>query len=377
MLISPTLVVVLLLVTCGQPQHKSATDERKTETVDITADGPLLIGVDVLHAEIRAGDVFAFTANLDKSANLPGGVLQFEATGPGHIKAVRNCAPTSVPEQYACDFPIPAIGPAGNWKIRSIYLFFEVGNQKKGLKNWTPIDFRVLANPNVVLPTSAVLSISVPQADLLRRQLARLEERIQILKAAMSKYESASQKGEVTPLLKQNLAEAMTALAATRVEFLELAPGSTQKEAAEIFFGDLRASYEEAIAALAKAARNPESSHTFQLVANKAATPSANPLFAAALRPLEQNELAYSVVTTTGSLTFDLEVDSNPAGASVSYHRRGDSWQSNQNPTNSTIHSLPYAIWIVKFEKMGYKAEEREHDPFRESNHVLKVELER
>jgi hypothetical protein len=30
---------------------------------------------------------------------------------------------------------------------------------------------------------------------------------------------------------------------------------------------------------------------------------------------------------------------------------------------------------MVKFEKSGYRAEEREHDPFREPNHVLDVNL--
>ena len=93
------------------------------------------------------------------------------------------------------------------------------------------------------------------------------------------------------------------------------------------------------------------------------------------LRVLEQNELAYSVVANNGDLTFDLEVNSAPQGATVFFWRRGDSERKNNKPTNSIIPALPYAIWLVRFQIPGYRNEEREHDPFHEPNHVLKVEL--
>jgi hypothetical protein len=96
----------------------------------------------------------------------------------------------------------------------------------------------------------------------------------------------------------------------------------------------------------------------------------------AILPAFEQNELAYKVVADTGSLTFDLEVNTAPEGADVSYRRRGDSFEKLQNKTNSSIKALTYAIWFVRFEKTGFRTEEREHDPFHEQNHVINVELQ-
>jgi hypothetical protein len=93
------------------------------------------------------------------------------------------------------------------------------------------------------------------------------------------------------------------------------------------------------------------------------------------LRALEQNELAYSIVADSGRLTFDLDVKSVPTGAVISYKRRGDDYRRNADPTDATIKALPYAIWVVQFQKTGYQNEEREHDPFREPNHVLTIEL--
>jgi hypothetical protein len=66
-----------------------------------------------------------------------------------------------------------------------------------------------------------------------------------------------------------------------------------------------------------------------------------------------------------------------PAGAEISYKRRGDAFQQNPSPSNSVIKSLPLAIWTVRLQKPGYRDEEREHDPFREANHVINVELQR
>jgi hypothetical protein len=97
----------------------------------------------------------------------------------------------------------------------------------------------------------------------------------------------------------------------------------------------------------------------------------------AVFRAFEQNELAYKIVSDSGTLVFDLDVSSSPTGATVSYRRRGDHYRQNVNPTNTVIKELPYAIWQVRFQKQGYREEEREHDPFRDPNHFVHVELQR
>jgi hypothetical protein len=74
-------------------------------------------------------------------------------------------------------------------------------------------------------------------------------------------------------------------------------------------------------------------------------------------------------------LVFDLNANSNPAGAAVCYHRRGDPCRPNPEATKTVIKSLPYALWLVQFQKTGYSIEEREHNPFTDPNHVINVEL--
>jgi hypothetical protein len=55
--------------------------------------------------------------------------------------------------------------------------------------------------------------------------------------------------------------------------------------------------------------------------------------------------------------------------------RRGDEYTQNSDPTNATISSLVYAIWIIRFEMQGYVPQERTHDPFKETDHVVSVTM--
>jgi len=181
-------------------------------------------------------------------------------------------------------------------------------------------------------------------------------------------------------VVRQNIREALDSLDATESSFRRLAQADLKEDAARIFFADLRISYEEVQTELHKkiAGDQPgiiEVASLKHALQNSKAQLETSVLLQLALRPLEQNELAYIKVADTQSLTFDLTVASAPAGATVSYRRRGDPYRQNSDPTNTVIKSLPYAIWTVQFQKPGYRAEEREHDPFREPNHVLNVEL--
>jgi hypothetical protein len=94
-------------------------------------------------------------------------------------------------------------------------------------------------------------------------------------------------------------------------------------------------------------------------------------------RTLEENAVAYEVVAQDGALTFDLEVNSVPPGAIVSYKRTGDPYQINPDPTNTTLKNLEFAIWIIRVHKPGYKDQEKIHDPLRDRNHVVYFSLEK
>jgi hypothetical protein len=343
-----------------------------TESVEVTASNVEIV---IAGSEVKAGDLFSFTLKLDKAPNFSGGQVQYVIVGP-HSKYVGDCTAFSDYRlSYNCEFRVPAIGPPGKWRIKSAY--FIIGNKKIKLTN-AATDFRVLPNPGVILPTRAELALNGSQTDLLRREAQRLGDRIQLLKSGMSHYEKASNKRELEPGLREYLNFEIAESNKTQAEFIRMSPAEDERASAEIFFQDLRTGYHEAIDLVQRSAATLQIfSASLIPVSDDTQDRVSSPLLAVALRPFEENELAYNVVADSGSLTFDLEVDSDPPGATISYRRRGDQPRVNPNPTNSTVHSLPYAIWLVKFEKAGYTSIEREHDPFRESNHIIHVQMRR
>jgi hypothetical protein len=97
----------------------------------------------------------------------------------------------------------------------------------------------------------------------------------------------------------------------------------TQPAAEQAFFDDLRINYKAVLAALDKDQFRSRFSAAPKGVFFSETPQRTKPevsyaiVAQAALRPFEQNELAYRIVADTESLTFDLGVNSNPAGASV------------------------------------------------------------
>jgi hypothetical protein len=109
--------------------------------------------------------------------------------------------------------------------------------------------------------------------------------------------------------------------------FLSISKDEPQQEIAKVFFDDIRFSYQSALDQL----ESNKKSQGFKGLLEYASfglTPSGSqqsvyPIVAAyAFRAFEQNELSYARVADTQSLTFDLAVNSNPAGAAISYKRR-------------------------------------------------------
>lgn len=228
-----------------------------------------------------------------------------------------------------------------------------------------------------MFPTSADIVVNPSQQQLLRLEARHLQHRIEDLKAAIIAYQQAHQQGRITQVLRTNVEEAVKALDLTEAEFEKRATAKEQSSLAEAFFGDLRLSYGTVARDLDRHSVSwSEQGHLLNAAfSGKVNSSDSYPILAqAALRAFEGNELAYSLVAENG-LTFDLRVTSNPSGAVVSYHRRGDPPHQSPDLTNTVIPSLPCAIWYVRVQKSGYKAQEREHDAIRSSDHVVNVEL--
>jgi hypothetical protein len=83
----------------------------------------------------------------------------------------------------------------------------------------------------------------------------------------------------------------------------------------------------------------------------------------------------FKAVAGDESLTFDLDVNSVPQEGDVSYKRTGEPYTQHPKSTDTTIPNLEYAVWTVRVVKAGYQPQEKQHNPFREPNHVLHFTL--
>jgi hypothetical protein len=323
---------------------------------------------------VKAGDPITFHIELDRPANIPRAYVSVYCTGPENKGASGGVE--LEPEKLSYDIPvtIPFDAPGGTWHLTQVTVGTVTGMHSSQL-TFDRLSFQVIQEGKFDLPTAAKVSINLSQSQLLHREAANLQHRIQELKAAISALPEGKRDARISAILRENVLEADKALEKTEADFLKLVSTQSQKPAASIFFGDLHVTYQQALARLklSSSLSSPNSGPRIQTVRND----KQYPLLAEAILPaFEQNELAYKVVADTGSLTFDLEVNTAPEGADVSYRRRGDSFEKLQNKTNSSIKALTYAIWFVRFEKTGFRTEEREHDPFHEQNHVINVELQ-
>jgi hypothetical protein len=339
----------------------------------------LVSSVSINPAPVKAGEDADLSVALDKAPNFDGGEIRVVVIGPVNSGAMLTPSAKTQPgvRRYRVPIHIPPTAPGGTWTISRVAFFDGMKEIPLSVDNKS---FQVLARPDIVSPTSAQVVVTPSQAQLLRTAAAQLQSRIQILKADLTAQKlNVTNPLQVNEILGKRIDTELGFLTATEATFSALAAPETQPDpAASIFFTDLRVSYLEA---KAQVRNQGDATASLSLVSlsvrqDSGEHSSQHPTPAQAVfRVFEQNELAYRTVADTGSLTFDLEVSTTPQGATISYRRRGDAYHQHPNQTNSVIKGLPYAIWTVRVQEPGYQDEEREHDPFRESNHVINVQL--
>ncbi len=319
---------------------------------------------------VKAGEHTTFSVTLDQPPSFEGGRIYAEFQVDD--KPVFSIAESVNPQDRTYSFPIliPIDSPAATWVLKK--LVFAAGSHiERPIAMRRTISFQVIPASDLRYPTSADVTINLSQTQLLRTEAAKLQRQVQELKAMLA----SSPRGDADTL-GNAVRDALAALDSTERSFRQLTTSSGKDAGATgVFFDDLRLSYRDAQSTLrGEAAARKAAGGRLILAAQKTDYP---PAAYAVLRSFEQNELAYTVVADAQSLVINLDVRSVPAGATVCYHRRNDPCHPHPDQTNSTIPALPYAIWVVHFEKPGYRPEDREHDPFRESNHVVVVELKK
>jgi hypothetical protein len=327
-----------------------------------------------LHGEefVKAGETLNLVITLDKAPNFKGSQLDVHLHTPkGDVGYGITLEPGKT--AYTLGISVPGAAPGGTWSVSD--LEFISGGDARFPLPFPKFSFYVIAGKDLTYPSAADVGVSPSQAQLLRTEAIHLQAQIQDLKGQILEHRTDS---KLSSLLRENIERAIQSIGATEHAFRALDSSSKPEESSQIFFDDLRTSYREVDHEVRALEISWHADDSLLLVAAPQGQSEAvhYPVVAqAVLRAFEQNELAYNTVAELQTLAFDLEVSSIPAGATVSYRRRGDEFKQASTPTDSTIKALTFAIWIIRFEKEGFRAVEREHDPFREPNHVVTVQL--
>lgn len=206
------------------------------------------------------------------------------------------------------------------------------------------------------------VKINREQVMLFTRRAQEVRELTRKTTLQLSATEKERNFSEFKDTLRRSVSVASNAVKMTSSVFTELSTNEEQKQAARVFFGDLTNLYTDVSEKISTLQPSDPSGYTT--------------LRDATLWVLDHNALAYEVVARTELETFDLDVKSFPQDAVVSYRRRGDNYRVDDQ-TDTTLRNLACAIWIIRVHKDGFQDQEKEHDPFRNSNHVVFFQLKR
>ena len=105
-------------------------------------------------------------------------------------------------------------------------------------------------------PTSVEVTVNLSQAKSLQVEAGHLKAKAQRLKAQLSSNGTANNQ----PLLRENVDDALTELAATEAAYKKEGKEPSYTPVIKVFFGDIRFTYDEALKVLSdKSAQAPRS----------------------------------------------------------------------------------------------------------------------
>jgi hypothetical protein len=336
--------------------------------------------VTVENAIVKAGETVRFVVTVDQSPNIDDCSILWYIGKADEANDTQSGVPLPRGQTTATIVhKIPFDSPAGRYALKKLVLMTPSARQIP--LSSKPVFFDVIANTGIKYPSSAKVSISPSQAQLLRAEALALSGRLQKLKGDADMLQAKGERAVILALTKAVDAELLRVFA-TADRFQKLNANAKLGGVARVFFDDLEVSYRRIQVSLKKASLTGIREQSFLqdvfFAPQEKDTSSLSGYLAreAVYRTVEQNELAYNLVAETGDMSFNLKVFSSPPGAKISYGRRGDTFTAHPDPTNSMIESLPLAIWIVRFQKESFKDAEREFNPFTERERVVNVTLQ-
>ncbi len=155
------------------------------------------------------------------------------------------------------------------------------------------------------------------------------------------------------PVYTEVLARASEAVNQTQFEF-DKGLDTHSKRASDVFFGDILERYHGT-------SRSVETMTGINMVE----------VGKAVLSDLNRTGNLYQMVANQDSLSFNLEVVTDPEGAVIKYRRRTEDFKTFEEPSNTTIENLTVANWCVHVELAGYLSQEKWHDAADTTNHKV------
>lgn len=195
-----------------------------------------------------------------------------------------------------------------------------------GFPSWfeTEFSFTVEPAPTLVSPTAAAVTVNPSQiqlllgeADLLKGKAKQLEEQL-----------ASGSKTSNQELLRNSLLEVNEDLNKTEAAFKAKGVEESSVRDVNDFFDDIRFGYREASKSASLRGNDG------QLLRVSAARSAASLNASRVLKSIRRNADAYDLVASTRALTFNLDVYSEPKGATITYRLRGDEYHSVDHATD-------------------------------------------
>lgn len=236
--------------------------------------------------------------------------------------------------------------------------------------------FEIEPAKGLVTPSSVAVIVNPSQAQLLLGEADRLRAKANQLKQEInSEHLIAGQ-----ALLRESVKEAIADVDKTETTFKQrgLEPSSSGK--VDAFFDDIRLSYGEALQAVSDGSgkirqTEPGFVHARLVLGDKSAV--SRSASDAVIASILHNADAYDVVALSKAITFNLDVNSTPQGATISYRRRGEEFETLDRKTNSRIENITRAVYTIRLQMKGYEDVCTDFDAMNSTRSSVDLELKR
>jgi len=277
---------------------------------------------------------------------------------------------------YAISWSLDSYAPAGPWR-GELQIFPErAGCRSPELEGDLQFALTVDPAPNVVIPTSVAVTVNPSQVQLLLAVADRLKARAQQLKQQLSSEGIAANQA----LLRNSLFEALADVDSTEAAYKQREREPSAAHAVNVFFDDIRLTYGDALKAISD--QSAKLRHTGTLMERVSAFPrgsslNPDPASEAVLASILHAARACEIVASLKEMTFNLDVFSNPKGATISYRLRGEEYHPLDHETDWRIENLPRAVYLIRLQKQGYEDKEVTFDAIDSTSTSIDILLRR